>query len=65
VYTVVDIFDGKAGTWRTAQLSVARCYLGATSLPFQGLALFAGGLIPGVFVAEMTLLDIIICVWRI
>jgi hypothetical protein len=40
---VVDIFDGKAGTWHTAQLSVARGDLIATSLPSQGLALFAGG----------------------
>ena len=41
---VVDIFDANAGTWHTAQLSVARYYLSATSLPSQGLALFAGGL---------------------
>jgi hypothetical protein len=40
---VVDIFDGNAGTWHTAQLSVARYRLSATSLPSQGLALFAGG----------------------
>jgi serine/threonine protein kinase len=40
---VVDIFDANAGTWRTAQLSVARSDLTATSLPSQGLALFAGG----------------------
>ncbi len=31
------------GTWYTAQLSVARSNLVATSLPSQGLALFAGG----------------------
>jgi hypothetical protein len=29
--------------WHTAQLSVARDNLAATSLPYQGLALFAGG----------------------
>ncbi len=40
---VVDIFDASAGTWHTAQLSVARSDLSATSLPSQGLALFAGG----------------------
>jgi hypothetical protein len=40
---VVDIFDANAGTWHTAQLSLARSLLGATSLPSQGLALFAGG----------------------
>jgi hypothetical protein len=40
---VVDIFDGNVDQWRTAKLSVARCCLSATSLPSQGLALFAGG----------------------
>jgi hypothetical protein len=39
----VDIFDGIIGTWHTAKLSVARSFLSATSLPSQGLALFAGG----------------------
>jgi hypothetical protein len=38
----VDIFDGNTGTWHTAQLSVAQRELTATSLPSQGLALFAG-----------------------
>ena len=32
-----------AGAWSTAKLSVARFELSATSLPSQGLALFAGG----------------------
>ncbi len=40
---VVDIFDGNVDQWRTAKLSVARGFLSATSLPSQGLALFAGG----------------------
>ncbi len=40
---VADIFDGNVGQWRTAKLSVARWDLSATSLPSQGLALFAGG----------------------
>ena len=40
---VVDVFDGKAGAWSTAKLSVARFDISATSLPSQGLALFAGG----------------------
>ena len=31
------------GTWSTAQMSEARYGLAATSLPLQGLALFAGG----------------------
>jgi hypothetical protein len=39
----VDIFNAIASTWYTAQLSVARWNIGATSLPIQGLALFAGG----------------------
>jgi hypothetical protein len=39
----VDIFDETGGLWTTAALSVARGYLAATSLPNQGLALFAGG----------------------
>ncbi len=40
---VVDIFDGNSGRWSTANLSVARFSLAATSLPNQGLAIFAGG----------------------
>ncbi len=40
---VVDIFDGSSGRWSTANLSVARYYVSATSLPNQGLAIFAGG----------------------
>jgi hypothetical protein len=43
VSRVVDIFDGSNGKWHTAQLSAARYDLSATSLPNQGLALFAGG----------------------
>ena len=31
------------GTWATAALSVARYALAATSLPNEGLAIFAGG----------------------
>ena len=40
---VVYIFDGSGGRWSTAVLSVGRCCLSATSLPNQGLAIFAGG----------------------
>jgi hypothetical protein len=40
---VVDIFDARNGRWSTAVLSVARSALAATSLPNQGLAIFAGG----------------------
>ncbi len=40
---VVDIFNATAGTWSTAVLSEARFFLVATSLPNQGVAIFAGG----------------------
>jgi len=40
---VVDIFNGLTRTWSTAQLSAAREESAATSLPGQGLVLFAGG----------------------
>ncbi len=39
---VVDIFDAINGRWSTAALTVARIPA-ATSLPNQGLAIFAGG----------------------
>jgi hypothetical protein len=39
----VDIFDATSGRWTTAALSVAGVHLEATSLPEQGLAIFAGG----------------------
>ena len=40
---VVDIFNGLTRTWSSAQLSAAREWSAATSLPGQGLVLFAGG----------------------
>ncbi len=43
VLNTVDIFNAISGSWSTAQLSIARVYLAATSLPDQGLAIFAGG----------------------
>jgi hypothetical protein len=43
-HSVVDIFNATSGRWTTAALSVARNDLAATSLPNQGLAIFAGGL---------------------
>jgi len=39
----VDIFNARSGIWTTAALSVARYWLAATSLPNDGLAIFAGG----------------------
>jgi hypothetical protein len=40
---VVDIFNSITGVWSTATLSVGRYAFAATSLPNQGLAIFAGG----------------------
>ena len=37
----VDLYNGASGTWSTAQLSVARYYLAATSV--GNVAIFAGG----------------------
>jgi len=39
----VDIFNARSGIWTTAALSVARDNFAATSLPNDGLAIFAGG----------------------
>ena len=39
----VDIFNATSGIWTTAALSIARWFLAATSLPNDGLAIFAGG----------------------
>ncbi len=45
----VDIFNARSGIWTTAALSVARYLLAATSLPNDGLAIFAGGSAQHVF----------------
>ena len=45
----VDIFDAISGRWTTAVLSAARVALAATSLPNQGLAIFAGGWTGGAY----------------
>jgi hypothetical protein len=42
-YNTVDIFNATSGVWTNANLSVARYSLAATSLPNEGLAIFAGG----------------------
>jgi hypothetical protein len=39
----VDIFNARSGVWTTAALSVAQSNIAATSLPNDGLAIFAGG----------------------
>jgi hypothetical protein len=43
VSKAVDIYNVITGIWSTAVLSEARALLAATSLPNQGLAIFAGG----------------------
>jgi hypothetical protein len=40
-FNAVDLYNGASGTWSTAQLSVARSWLAATSV--GNLAIFAGG----------------------
>jgi hypothetical protein len=42
-FSTVDIFNATSGIWTTAAISVARQGLAATSLPNEGLAIFAGG----------------------
>ncbi len=39
----VDILNAITGNWSTAALSEARDVLAATSLPNEGIAIFAGG----------------------
>ena len=41
VSNAVDLYNGASGTWSTAQLSVARLILAATSV--GNVAIFAGG----------------------
>ncbi len=41
----VDLYNSASGTWSTAQLSVARVYLAATSV--GNVAIFAGGYLHG------------------
>ncbi len=48
----VDIFNATSGGWTTAALSGARSRLAATSLPDQGLAIFAGGYTTGMHVSR-------------
>ncbi len=40
-YNAVDLYNSASGTWSTAQLSVARYHLAATSV--GNVAFFAGG----------------------
>ncbi len=57
-FDVVDIFDGINGRWTTAALSVSRSNLAATSLPNQGLAMFAGGSGIGMYIRNLCLFKI-------
>ena len=41
---VIDIFNVRSGAWSAAALSASRYNLAATSLPNDGLVMFAGGL---------------------
>jgi hypothetical protein len=41
ISNAVDLYNGASGTWSTAQLSVARFYIAATSV--GNVAIFAGG----------------------
>ncbi len=45
VSTVVDLYNSASGTWSTAQLSVARYMIAATSV--GNVAIFAGGSLLG------------------
>jgi hypothetical protein len=61
----VDIFDGSSGRWSTAALSEGRVTPAATSLPSQGLAIFAGGENAGVrfFVCVVNDVQTVVFVW--
>jgi hypothetical protein len=43
VFKTVDIFNSTSGSWSISNLSVARTDIAATSLPNNGIAMFAGG----------------------
>jgi hypothetical protein len=47
ISNAVDVYNSASGTWSTAQLSVARRSLAATSV--GSVAIFAGGVTPGNF----------------
>jgi hypothetical protein len=55
----VDIFNVKAGSWSTAELSRGRGHLAATSLPNEGIVIFAGG--EG---ATCCVCFVVVCLWR-
>ena len=58
---VVDLFDSSTGMWSTAQLSVARSYLAATSV--GNIAIFAGGFPAGGPSDAVDLFDITTGLW--
>ena len=58
-FNTVDIFNATSGVWTTAALSVARVGLAATSLPNEGLAIFAGGV--GASYVLMSVIARVVC----
>ena len=56
----VDLYNGAAGTWSTAQLSVARNGMAAASV--GNVALFAGGQITGALLCRERTMLIVACV---
>ena len=57
----MDLFDSSTGRWSTAQLSVARSYLAATSV--GNIAIFAGGFPAGGPSDAVDLFDITTGLW--
>ncbi len=59
----VDIFNATSGAWSTANLSVARHNLAATSLPNVGVAIFAGGMGTCCYVDFLNLCELCCAGW--
>jgi hypothetical protein len=57
----VDIFNAIEGTWSTGNLSLARSFFAATSLPNFGVAIFAGGLCACCHVRFDLLQNVLLC----
>ncbi len=55
VFNAVDLYNSASGAWSTAQLSVARSNLAATSV--GNVAIFAGGDIPSVLMSHYNVSD--------
>ena len=59
VFKTVDIFNSTSGSWSISNLSVARTDIAATSLPNNGIAMFAGG--SGAFFGSVELHHLLMC----